>query len=561
MYVLERSVLDLIPAGERSRSSARSSRAWSATASTGPPRRLLDGHRHPRALPAGDLGHPRGRGGDAGRADRPGRATSTPAPRSPTSAAVGPRAVIGAGCRLESGVEVRESVLLDGCAVGRGRAGRALDPRRGRRGRARRRPRGRGDRPGRKRPGLMTPARVPMTGQPDARRRPRDPRPPSRRALAGRLGAPRAQPTRPGLARLRHGRLGDRRRPRRGGARRAPGPAAAHRPRLRAAELGERRVDRALLQLLGRDRGDARLLRGRRRAVGARRIVVGTGGALVERAREDGVPVVGLPGILQPRAAVAYMFVAAAEVAALAGVAPRIEAEIEAAAAFLESRARDLESRAAEIAGRLEGTLPVVYGADLTAPVARRWKTQINENAKLQAFFSELPEADHNEICGWAGVPEGTSCRVVLLEDAEQHPRLRRRFELTARGDRGRRSRGRAGRGEGETRDQPAALGGDAGRPRLPRAGRGAAASTRCRSRRSTRSSRRWPVLSRGPPPVPPAPAGHHGAGVEPAEHDVEEVVLAGRHQGQAHRQRVEQQQRPQSRVAPAARGRSRPER
>ena len=45
--------------------------------------------------------------------------------------------------------------------------------------------------------------------------------------------------------------------------------------------------------------------------------------------------------------------------------------------------------------------MPVVYGAGLTAPVARRWKTQINENAKVPAFFSELPEADHNEICGW----------------------------------------------------------------------------------------------------------------------------------------------------------------
>ena len=39
-------------------------------------RRLLDGHRHPRALPAGELGHPRGPGGDPGRAlgpRRPGR--------------------------------------------------------------------------------------------------------------------------------------------------------------------------------------------------------------------------------------------------------------------------------------------------------------------------------------------------------------------------------------------------------------------------------------------------------------------------------------------------------
>ena len=141
-------------------------------------------------------------------------------------------------------------------------------------------------------------------------------------------------------------------------------------------------------------------------ALGARRIVAGTGGALVDGAREAGVPVVGLPGILQPRAAVAYMFAVAAEVAALAGAAPRVHTEIDAAAAFLEEQSDALQARAAEIAGRLDGTLPVVYGADLTAPVARRWKTQVNENAKLPAFFSELPEADHNEICGWAGGAE-----------------------------------------------------------------------------------------------------------------------------------------------------------
>src|SRR3954451_15290640 len=51
--------------------------------------------------------------------------------------------------------------------------------------------------------------------------------------------------------------------------------------------------------------------------LGARRLVASTGGALVVRAREAGFPVVGLPGIFQPRAAVAYMLVAAAEVAGL----------------------------------------------------------------------------------------------------------------------------------------------------------------------------------------------------------------------------------------------------
>jgi glucose/mannose-6-phosphate isomerase len=167
-------------------------------------------------------------------------------------------------------------------------------------------------------------------------------------------------------------------------------------------------------------------------ALGARRIVVSTGGSLVDGARAAGVPVVGLPGIFQPRAAVAYMFTAAAEVAALAGAAPRIHTEIDAAAAFLEEQTGALQSRAGEIAGRLGAAPTVVYGADLTVSVANRWKTQVNENAKLPAFFSQLPEADHNELCGWAGAAAEGRFAAVFLEDRDQHPRVRRRFELTA---------------------------------------------------------------------------------------------------------------------------------
>ena len=38
-----------------------------------------------------------------------------------------------------------------------------------------------------------------------------------------------------------------------------------------------------------------------------------TGGALAERAREEGVPVIGVPSGMQPRAAVVYMTVGALE--------------------------------------------------------------------------------------------------------------------------------------------------------------------------------------------------------------------------------------------------------
>ena len=66
-------------------------------------------------------------------------------------------------------------------------------------------------------------------------------------------------------------------------------------------------------------------------------------------------------------------------------------------------------------------------------PVAYRWKTQINENAKQHAFQNQLPELDHNEIVGWSADGDGEGFAAVLLTDSDQHPRQRERAELTAK--------------------------------------------------------------------------------------------------------------------------------
>jgi glucose/mannose-6-phosphate isomerase len=166
-------------------------------------------------------------------------------------------------------------------------------------------------------------------------------------------------------------------------------------------------------------------------ALGAQRLVATTGGELADLARSDGVPVIGLPAGLQPRAAVGYMFCVAAELAALSLAGPRIHTEIDAAASHLGAAFSAAESRATELAGEIGDATIVVYGSDLTAPVAYRWKTQINENAKVPAFSAVLPEADHNELEGWSAA-EGRFA-AIFLGDRDQHPRERKRFELTAK--------------------------------------------------------------------------------------------------------------------------------
>ena len=157
-------------------------------------------------------------------------------------------------------------------------------------------------------------------------------------------------------------------------------------------------------------------------ALGAKRTVVTTGGRLAEMARADGVPVIPLPGGFQPRAAVAYMIVAALEVAALCGAGPRLTSEIDVAASHIEQLVAEWgpdaaeDSLAKEVARGLFGTTPVIAGAGLTTPIAYRWKTQINENAKQPCFWNDLPELDHNEIVGWEGAKDVGRFSAVFLE-------------------------------------------------------------------------------------------------------------------------------------------------
>ena len=168
-------------------------------------------------------------------------------------------------------------------------------------------------------------------------------------------------------------------------------------------------------------------------AVGATRYVATTGGRLAEAARQAGVPVIGLPGGLQPRHAVGYGFTVAGEVAALLGVAGGMRTQIDTAAAHLEEDRDAIVAQAGEIAAQLAGTVPVIYGCELTVPVAYRWKTQINENAKQHAFEHQLPELDHNEIVGWTENGDPQRFSAVFLGDSDQHPRQRERADLTAK--------------------------------------------------------------------------------------------------------------------------------
>lgn len=169
-------------------------------------------------------------------------------------------------------------------------------------------------------------------------------------------------------------------------------------------------------------------------------VCVTSGGTLTSLARAQGWPLIGLPGGLQPRAALGHLLSAAAAVFQAAGLGADLRRQVPEAVDLLREACAELApdadaaaNRARAIAARLDGRLTVVYAGGVLAPAARRWKTQINENAKAQACFSEAPELLHNEVCGWAGAPESAAeAAVVVLVDPRGDERLHRRLELVA---------------------------------------------------------------------------------------------------------------------------------
>jgi glucose/mannose-6-phosphate isomerase len=170
-------------------------------------------------------------------------------------------------------------------------------------------------------------------------------------------------------------------------------------------------------------------------AAGLEIVAISTGGELTAWAEERGRPLVAVPEGPQPRAALGWMLGAAARVAEAAGVLSGTAADLEEAAAVVDTLTRGPGwPLAADLAAGLAGRVVVVYGSEgLTSAVAGRWKTQINENAKSPAWSSVFPELDHNEIEAWTGAPElGTDVvGIVVLRDEAEPEAVERRIRIT----------------------------------------------------------------------------------------------------------------------------------
>lgn len=173
---------------------------------------------------------------------------------------------------------------------------------------------------------------------------------------------------------------------------------------------------------------------------GAKMVVVSGGGELGRLAEAWGAPLVGVPELPFPRAALGALCVPPIVALWRVGLLPGADQWVEWAVEQLRRRRDEFasagdRSAAAEVARSIGPSVPVVHGGSpIGAAAALRWKSQVNENAKRLAFCATQPELCHNEICGWApGAKEVSELlTLVQLRHDGEHPQTGRRFELTA---------------------------------------------------------------------------------------------------------------------------------
>jgi len=168
-------------------------------------------------------------------------------------------------------------------------------------------------------------------------------------------------------------------------------------------------------------------------------VVLSTGGKLVEKANQNGLPAWIFKHEGQPRAAVGFSYGLLLALFTRLGLIADAEKELLTSVQSMLEQHQSInavsplsKNAAKRLAGQLVGRYPTFFGAGLMAPVARRWKCQINEVSKSIAAFEALPESDHNTLAGVSYPPDQLGKAMSFFIRCQSDlPRTSLRFDLT----------------------------------------------------------------------------------------------------------------------------------
>ncbi len=156
-------------------------------------------------------------------------------------------------------------------------------------------------------------------------------------------------------------------------------------------------------------------------------IGITSGGKLEEWCKKFNLSYVLIPSGYQPRAALPYLFFSMIVCLQKLGVV-NLQKEIDETIELLERMKIDSIKKLASL---MKDSTIVVYSSDEFSGVAKRVKTQINENSKIPAKYDVFPELDHNEIVGYQSEILNKNSFVLILRDKDEPEEIKARIEIT----------------------------------------------------------------------------------------------------------------------------------
>ncbi len=158
---------------------------------------------------------------------------------------------------------------------------------------------------------------------------------------------------------------------------------------------------------------------------------ISTGGELLIRANQHGVPYIEIPDTgIQPRSALGFTFKALAK---MVGRDDVVE-EATMVGEQLAQTAGTFEQKGKELAEKLRGKILVIYASNKNYSIAYNWKIRFNETAKIPAFYNTFPELNHNEMNAFDATDSTKELcdkfHFLFLIDTVDHARIRKRMDV-----------------------------------------------------------------------------------------------------------------------------------
>lgn len=167
--------------------------------------------------------------------------------------------------------------------------------------------------------------------------------------------------------------------------------------------------------------------------------IISAGGELENQASENQICYSKMPSGIQPRMAVIYNLRAIVKVLSHFNVIDLgLYNEIAKSSDWLNQQSANWDASvptehnyAKQLALLSVGKSAVIFGGELTAPLAYKWKISWNENAKNTSFWNFYSEANHNDFIGWTSHPVQKPFIVFDLISNLEHPQIIKRFSIS----------------------------------------------------------------------------------------------------------------------------------